>query len=179
MMSANDEPVALSDLVATYAATRRADDLARLREAVRTSPGFDPGLDVVGTVAPLLAKGANDEVLARVRDLMPGAFFGPSTHAALGAAHHALGDADSARRERRFQALALDSILSAGDGTRERPWSVLRISDEYDVLRSQRRASSTQTLVVDGGRSLDRHLCGDGTEAWFDVTGLVSTARPA
>lgn len=75
--------------------------------------------------------------------------------------------------------LALDSILSTGDGTREHAWSVLRISDEYDVLRSQRRVSSVQTLIVDGDRSLDRHVCDDGTEAWFDVTGLVSTARRA
>jgi hypothetical protein len=179
MTSATSEPGTLIDLVVAYAESRSADDLERLREVVRSSPGFDPGLDIAGAVAPLFAKGAHDEVLAVVRDLMPGAFFGPSTHAALGAAHEALGDATRARRERRTQVLALDSILSTGDGTRERPWSVLRISDEYDVLRSQRRASSTQTLIVDGDRSLDRHVCDDGTEAWFDVTGLVSTARRA
>lgn len=179
MMSATDEPRTLSDLAVAYAESRSVDDLVRLREAIRTSPGFDPGLDVVGAVAPLFAKGAHDEVLAVVRDLMPGAFFGPSAHAALGAAHEALGDETRARRERRTQALALDSILSTGDGTRGHPWSVLRISDEYDVLRSQRRASSVQTLVVDGDRSLDRHVCDDGTEAWFDVSGLMSRARPA
>ena len=179
MTSATDEPRTLTDLAVAYAESRSVDDLVRLRQAIRTSPGFDPGLDVLGSVAPLFAKGAHDEVLALVRGLMPGAFFAPSAHAALGAAHEALGDATRARRERRTQVLALDSILSTGDGTREHPWSVLRISDEYDVLGSQRRASSTQMLIVDGDRSLDRHVCADGTEAWFDVTGLVSTARPA
>lgn len=179
MTSATSEPGTLIDLVVAYAESRSADDLERLREVVRTSPGFDPGLDIAGAVAPLFAKDAHEEVLALVHDLMPGAFFGPSTHAALGAAHEALGDATRALRERRTQRLALDSILGTGDGTRERPWSVLRISDEYDVLRSQRRVSSVQTLIVDGDRSLDRHVCDDGTEAWFDVTGLVSTARRA
>lgn len=179
MTPATDEPRNLGDLAVAYAESRGVDDLARLRGVIRASPGFDPGLDVAGAVAPLFAKGAHDEVLAVVRDLMPGAFLSPSAHAALAAAHDALGDETRARRERRTQVLALDSILSTGDGTRESPWSVLRISDEYDVLRSQRRASSTQTLIVDGDRSLDRHVCEDGTEAWFDVTGLVSTARPA
>ena len=179
MTSATSEPSTLIDLVVAYAESRSAADLERLREVVRTSPGFEPGLDIAGAAAPLFAHNAHEEVLTLVRGLMPGAFFSPSAHAALGAAHDALGDATRARRERRTQALALDSIIGTGDGTRESPWSVLRVSDEYDVLRSQRRASSVQTLVVDGDRSLDRHVCDDGTEAWFDVTGLVSTARRA
>ena len=166
----------LGDLTLAWAESGRADDLERLRDAVRASPGFDPGLDVVGAVTPLLARGAHEDVLDLVHDLMPGAYFGPSTHAALGAAHDALGDATRARQERRTQALALDSILTTGDGSRDRPWSVLRVSDQYDVLRSQRRASRVQTLVVDGGRSFDRHECADGSEAWFDVTGMMAGA---
>lgn len=169
----------LGDLAVAYAKSRSADDLERLREVVRTSPGFDPGLDVAGLVAPLLANGAHADVHTLVRDLMPGAFFSPAAHAALAAAHEGLGDATRSRRERRTQALALDSVLGTGDGTRERPWSVLRISDEYDVLRAQRRTSATQTLVDDGDRSLDRHECTDGTEAWFDVSTLVHAARTA
>lgn len=169
----------LGGLAVTYAESRSADDLQRLRDAIRTSPGFDPGLDVAGAVAGLLAQGAHDDVLTLVHDLMPGAFFSPAAHAALAAAHDGLGDATRAARERRTHALALDSILGTGDGSHEQPWSVLRISDEYDVLRAQRRVSASQTLIVDGVRSLDRHVCEDGTEAWFDVSQLVSAARPA
>ena len=47
------------------------------------------------------------------------------------------------------------------------------------MLRAQRRRSTTQTLVVDGTRELDRHDCADGTAAWFDVTGLVPATGPA
>ena len=50
---------------------------------------------------------------------------------------------------------------------------MLRISDEYDVLRADRRTSREQTLVAVDGRSLDRHVCDDGSEAWFDVSRLV------
>ena len=88
-MSAHTEPggPALSDLALVWAATRSAADLAALRDAVRRSPGFDPGLDVVDAVAPALARGDHAEAAAVVQRLMPGAFFSPSAHAALAAAH--------------------------------------------------------------------------------------------
>ena len=53
--------------------------------------------------------------------------------------------------------------------SRDRPWHVLRVSDQYDVLRAQGRASRTQRKVVHGGRSLDHHVCDDGSEAWFGI----------
>lgn len=172
-MTAHAAEPALAELAVAYASSRTEGDLARLREAVRRTRGFDPGLDVVAVVSPLFARGAHAEVVARVEDLMPGAFLSPAAHAALAAAHHALGDDARAQAERRTQALALESIRSTGDGTRERPWSVLRISDQYDVLRADGRASRHQTLVETDGRSLDRHACDDGSEVWFDVSRLV------
>lgn len=164
---------AVADLALVYAETRSLADLARLRDAVRSSPRFDVGLDVVGAVSPALARGDHAEAVAIVEGLMPGAFFSPSAHAALGAARAAQGDHARAQAERRTQVLALESIRSTGDGTRERPWSVLRISDQYDVLRADRRTPREQTLIIVDGRSLDRHVCDDGSEAWFEVGRLV------
>ena len=164
---------ALSDLALVWARTRSDADLAALRDAVRRSPGFDAGLDVVALVAPALARSEHAEVVSLVQDAMPGAFFSPSAHAALAAAHAGLGDDARARAERTLQALALESVRSTGDGTREHPWSVLRLSDEYDVLRADRRTSRQQTLLTVRGDSLDRHVCDDGSEAWFDVSRLV------
>lgn len=165
---------AVADLAVIYAGTRSLEDLARLRDAVRSAPGFDVGLDVIGAVSPAMARGDHAAVVATVRDLMPGAFLSPSAHAALGAAHAGLGDDARAGAERRTQVLALESIRSTGDGSRERPWSVLRISDQYDVLRADRRVPREQTLLVVGGRSLDRHVCEDGSEAWFEVSRLMA-----
>ena len=173
MTSTTDEPATIADLAAAWVASRDAADLATLRDAVRRSPGFDPGLDVVGAVSPALAEGAHEEALATVEGLMPGAFLSPSAHAALAAARAGLGDDARAQAERRWQVLALESIRSTGDGSREHPWSVLRISDEYDVLRADRRTSREQTLVTVAGRSFDRHVCHDGSEAWFEVGRLV------
>ncbi len=100
---------------------------------------------------------------------MPGAFFSPMAHAVLASAYDGQGDAARARRERRMAQLAMSAILSSGDGSRERPWAVLRVSDEYDVLRAQERTSRSQRTVTRAGRELDHHVCDDGTEAWFDI----------
>lgn len=172
-MTAHAVEPTVADLAAAYAETRAVADLMRLHDAVRRSPGFDPGLDVVRAVSPALARGAHEEAVALVESLMPGAFFSPSAHAALAAARAGLGDDVRAQVERRWQVLALESIRSTGDGSREHPWRVLRISDEYDVLRADRRASREQALVTIEGRSFDRHVCDDGSEAWFDVSRLV------
>lgn len=171
-MSAQVAP-SLSELAMVWSRTRAPGDLAALRDVVRASDGFDPGLDVLAAVGPALARGAHEEAAGALQDLMPGAFLSPSAHAALAAAHAGLGDDARARAERALQVLALDSIRSTGDGTRAHPWTVLRLSDEYDVLRAARRTSRRQTLVTVDGTSLDRHECDDGSEAWFDVTRLV------
>ena len=50
---------------------------------------------------------------------------------------------------------------------------MLRLSDEYDVLRHLEVESVRQELVVVDGRSLDRHVCSDSSSYHFDVTGIV------
>lgn len=170
------EPVSVAELATAYASTRDPASLQDLRLAVRRSRTYRADLDVLAQTAPLLARGAHAEVVELLRDLMPGAFFSPSAHAVLGAAFEALGDEPRAARERRTSHLALTSILESGDGSTERPWSVLRISDEYDVLRAQGRTSREQLLVTRAGRELDQHRCRDGSEAWFDI-GLLRADR--
>lgn len=162
-------PVPLAELATAYARTRDPDALHRLRAAVRRSPTYRADLDVPTDAAPLLKCGAYADLAELVRALMPGAFFSPSAHAVLAAAYEGLGDRVRAERERRTSRLALSSVLATGDGSADRPWSVLRISDEYDVLRAQGRTSREQWLVTRQGQDLDHHLCDDGSEAWFDI----------
>lgn len=149
------------DLVDRYLADPTPATLAAVRRAVRATPGFDPGL-VVSEV----------DDLAALQRLMPGALLSPAAHGALAQSLARAGRQQAAARERLIARAALAGILATGDGSRERPWSVLRVSDEYDVLRSRRLRSTEQSLERDGSRHLDRHVCDDGSEAWFDVTEL-------
>lgn len=164
-----DEPMTIAGLATEYAQGRDPEVLQRLRLAVRHSSTFSPHLDLAHETTPLLARGDHAEIIELVHGRMPGAFFSPEAHTILAAAYEALGDATRAVRERRTAQLALAAILSSGDGSVDRPWTVLRVSDEYDVLRAQRRTSRSQRKVVRHERALDHHVCDDGSEVWFDI----------
>lgn len=167
----------LGDLVERYLAEPTPAALDEVRRVVRASPTFDPGLTVGEVVAPLLVRGAYAEAVAAVQGRMPGALLSPSAHSALAAALDGAGRPHEAARERRLATAAIAGLLATGDGTRERPWSVLRVSDEYDVLRALRRRSREQSVLEDGARLLDRHACEDGREVYFDVTSLFPADR--
>ena len=65
--------------------------------------------------------------------------------------------------------LALDTLTCSGDGTQDAPYQVLRVSDEYDVLRYVQRTSVAQRVVVVDGQGYDVHQCSDGSEVWFKL----------
>jgi hypothetical protein len=161
-----------SDLLTAYLSDPGAETLAALRSAVRSAPNFRSDLTLDRSVDPLIASGAYDEAIATLQDLLPGGIFSPGVHAALAEAYARTGRQDAADHETTLARAALRSIASTGDGTAERPWTVLRISDEYDVLRSMKKRPRRHEVVQDGARYLDHHLCDDGSEAYFDVTDL-------
>lgn len=169
--------MAIATLATAYAERRDAESLHALRTEVLRSPGYDAGLNLLSEVAELLEDDDYAAVISRVRGHMPGAFFSPAAHALLATSHEALGDTTRASRERRAATLAMESILTSGDGTSDRPWSVLRISDEYDVLRARGRKSTRQTYVTRRGRELDHHRLDDGSEAWFDIDLFMGRQR--
>lgn len=166
------------ELVARYLAAPGPETLGPLRDAVRAVPGFDPDLSAPEVAGPAMARGAYDDAVAALLALMPGALFSPCAHAALAEALTRAGRPGAARREASLARAALRSILSTGDGSPARPWSVLRVSDEYDVLRALGRRPREQSLVQHGSRRLDRFLCTDGSAVHFEVTALLPSPAP-
>ncbi len=158
------------DLVAAHLAEPTPESLEALRAAVRAAPGFDPELRVRERAEELLAAGQYDDAVQAVEATMPGSIFSPAAHAILATAFGRTGRSADASRHARLARAALDSILSTGDGSRGRPWSVLRISDEYDVVDSLGTRPSSQSLVRDEARTIDLITCQDGRELHFDVT---------
>ncbi|NYI78725.1 DUF4919 domain-containing protein [Nocardioides panzhihuensis] len=161
-----------ADLVTAYLDDPGAETLAPLRRAVRNSANFTVDLDL-GGVDKLLAEGAYTEATTALRALMPGAIFSPSAHLRLATALERSGEERSAARERQVASAALRSIRSTGDGSEEHPWTVLRINDEYDLLRALKKVPGQQELLETDGRRIDRHTCADGTLVHFDATTLV------
>lgn len=161
-----------ADLVDAHLADPTPETLGRLRDAVRAAPGFDPELRVRERATQLLAAGDHEGAVQAMEASMPGSLFSPAAHAILATAFTRAGRSADAARHALLARAAVDSILSTGDGTAERPWSVLRISDEYDVVDSLGARPAGQSLLADGPRRIDRIACRDGRAFHFDVTGV-------
>jgi len=165
-----------ADLIDAWLADPTPESLEALRHAVRLAPGFDPDLRVRTEATALLRAGRHDDTVTVLEASMPGSLFSPAAHAMLATALRHVGRADDARRHGRLARAARDSILSTGDGSLERPWSVLRISDEYDVVDSLGTRPVSQAVLHEGIRMIDRLDCQDGRALHFDATSVPRAA---
>lgn len=161
---------ALSVLIEAYLRQPGDDNRRAVREILASRGNYDPEIAIERLAAPYLDGGAYADLVLRLLDLMPGAMLSPVAHRLLGAAYEHLGDLDAARHQRTLAELSLNAILASGDGTAERPWAVLRVSDEHDVLAHAGRTSTHLRYEERDGRLLDVHRVDDGREAWFDVS---------
>ena len=127
--------------------------------------------------AERLRAGDHAGALRVLEALLPAALLSPSVHARQAVALRHLGREGEAARQTRIARASLAAIRSSGDGTAERPWSVLRVADEYDVLRDLGRRPVGQSLVGRDGRPLDRLVTDDGGELWFAVLGAPAPTR--
>lgn len=163
----------LAVLLEAYVDDPGPDTLAPLRAVVRRAPNHSRDLVPAAVVGPLQRAGDHQGVVRAVTAMMPGALLSPSAHLALAAAYDALGDRARAERELRLARAAVAGIRASGDGTDDRPWKVLRVSDEYDVLRALGTSATAQRVHEVDGRTLDRLDAADGRAYVFDVTGVA------
>lgn len=159
-----------ADLVETYLRTPTAQALRDVHAEIVAGGNYDPELQVDRIAAPCVAEDRYDELRDRLMDLMPGAMLNARVHMFLADALERTGNARAARRERTLARMATRAILKSGDGSHERPWAVLHVQDETDVMAHLGHRSSHVRYESDGGRLLDLHQGDDGAEIWFDVT---------
>lgn len=168
--------MSLNDLVEAYALDPTPEGLHDLQAGIMAAPRYDPLLSVSRAVVPLLRAGKHQEIADLIRSWMPGALLSPSAHGYLAGALTELGDAEAGRIEAKFSRLSLDSIAASGSGSEEEPCSVLRIEDEYDILRASSQRSTAQRQVSDERGQFDVHTLEDGGEVWFRLLWLAPSA---
>ena len=65
----------------------------------------------------------------------------------------------------------LDGIVAAGDGSESKPFPIVRLTDEIDVLKMKFNTRiDDQELVFRGDKPRDKILATDGNTYWFDVS---------
>jgi hypothetical protein len=100
----------------------------------------------------------------------PSLLLSPSAHMALSKAHNSMGQENNAAFEKALARQLVRSILATGKGTKKKPYGVMRISDEWDVLSALGKQAGSQFLMMSDSRMLDLIKCSDGREVYFDIT---------
>jgi hypothetical protein len=146
----------------------------RLRDNVLAAPGYDfysDGLDELEDLA-----GADDHagVLDALPTLMPNWLLSPRVHRLAGVAARQAGDEDRALTEESLARACMTGLLRSGAGTKEKPFRVLHVSDEYDAVEALGKTAAGQRQVVDDDGVYDVLTCADGSELWFDVSASLA-----
>ncbi|MCA0354785.1 MAG: DUF4919 domain-containing protein [Chloroflexi bacterium] len=163
----------LNDVAYQYWSQPSREHFMALREAVMASANYSPNISPNEVASAAFTKGDYPTVIRQLRSLLPGALLSPGLHNLLATAYNELGDKENTLREATMAKTVMDGILMTGDGSREQPYYVLSIQDEYDVLGFLGKQSQRQTLVHDQDQNLDLHICEDQSWVWFEVSSLI------
>jgi len=163
----------LNDVAYQYWSQPSREHFMALREAVMASANYSPNISPNEVASAAFTEGDYPTVIRQLRSLLPGALLSPGLHNLLATAYNELGDKENTLREATMAKTVMDGILLTGDGSREQPYYVLSIQDEYDVLGFLGKQSQRQTLVHDQDQNLDLHICEDQSWVWFEVSSLI------
>lgn len=160
----------LAETTLRYMKDQTLENFMALRQQVAATPNYSPYDSYESKVYPLFQKEQYQEAVSRLKTMMPGWLLSPGLHSLLAYAHNKLGETEETQQEATWARLAVDGIQKTGDGSQARPYLVLQISDEYDVLKYLGKKTVGQKMVRQADQICDLHTCEDGSEIWFDIT---------
>lgn len=146
-----------------------ADNYRRVRRMVTAEPGFDRQSVAWMELAALCEEGRFDQLRERAWEMWPTWRLSPRFHLLVGYAANRLGDYEEEQLERFQFQTCLDGLLGTGEGTQQKPYQVLYVSDQYDVIRDLGLRGRGQRALEHNGRGMDVVWCEDGTQVWFDT----------
>jgi hypothetical protein len=176
---------AYSRLVARAEAGDDKVDFLEMRMAYLDSPAFAQGRSAIPQVHDLrtamfaaMSSGDYKAVNARANETLGLVYIDLEAQKARYQSCAKLGDEACAARGKRIELSLLKSVVSPGNGLScARAWKVVRIDEEYFVLRMLDMKLTRQSLVQDGGRICDKMEVTDETGKpstyYFDVGDML------
>ncbi len=146
----------------------------RVRGAIIGSLEFDMFSDGLGRLEEMVLAGEHASVPALVPELMPNWLLSPRVHQLLSQSAAERGEEDRAKGEHTLAIACANAIAQTGDGSRDAPYIVTHVSDEYDVATASGKTVTQQRRETSDGRALDVLLLDDGSALYFDVTDGLS-----
>jgi hypothetical protein len=153
-----------------YLSDQSRDTFLELRELFSNSSTYKPYGSGLSTLISIVQSENYKEAKTLLSSIFSEMFLNPGVHNLASFVLSKLGSDDAAQFEHMLAFSLLRSILETGDGSKESPYLVLHVADEYDILAYLEKKPNQQRLERSGDKYFDIHECQDGSEIWFDVT---------
>ena len=111
-----------------------------LRQQVAASDRYAPYSNELDMLMATLCAGEPQAAIDLFWRSFPNLLLSPLAHFILSQAYQDLKKENEAEGEKAIGRLILKSILATGKGTKKRPYAVMRVEDEKDVLSALKKA---------------------------------------
>lgn len=139
----------------------------KCREVVINDPEYDPYSEDIENMQDLLNEGKFEEVIQYINVNI---LLSPRAHIYKYFAYKELGEDKGRSIEMTIAQLIFECLEKTGDGTRDSPYIITRISDERDLIRHHfNKQDVSQSLVRDGNKIMDALTLDDGSQLYFDI----------
>lgn len=155
---------------------KRAPASGRQRSADVADP--ESRLDYWAELHQLFDQRRYQHLYLRCSDLFALTCLSPRLHFWMGVAAIETRQAALSQQHRTAMQALLRALIDSGDGTREEPFVVTYVSDEYDILRALGLQAVSQRMLERSDGRYDVIGADDGQPYWFDVSRVVP-AGPA
>jgi hypothetical protein len=153
------------------------DNFLAVRQKMAESDRYLPYSNEPIELAFILSSGDPQAAIECFWRTFPSLLLSPSAHMTLSKAYNSMGKENEAAFEKALAHQLIKSILATGKGTKKKPYAVMRVEDERDVLAALRKQPGPQFLMMDKNRVLDLLQCSDGSEVYFDITLMFGRGR--
>lgn len=139
----------------------------KCRKLVINDPEYDPYSEDIENMQDLLNEGKFEEVIQYVNVNI---LLSPRAHIYKYFAYKELAEDKGRSIEMTIAQLIFECLEKTGDGTKDFPYIITRISDERDLIRHHfNKQDVSQSLVRDGNKIMDVLTLDDGSQLYFDI----------
>lgn len=164
----------MQELFVAFLQNPTLESFRAIRDMVVNHPNYDGYSQDLHDMENALEQKRFADVKNAFAQAQPNLLLSPGAHLLLSLALREEGNTQNSELERFICFRCIEGIQSTGDGTQERPYLVLRTSDEYDVLSVLGKQFVSQALVNgENGKSFDKMTCADGSELWYEITEMM------
>ncbi|WP_299619296.1 hypothetical protein [uncultured Tenacibaculum sp.] len=128
---------------------------------------YDPYSDDLNIIEEFLDK---NELSKAIEYNSINLILSPRAHLYKNFALDKMNNQKGAQAELIFAQKIMEGISLTGNGTKEMPYIVTRISDEKDMLRYFQEEFKSQSLVKNENKIFDLIQCQSGKKIYFDIT---------